>query len=202
MAATAGEVLGILFLAHMLVFLDAPVRLWRAWTKGKNIHRLGYYVANAYVLGLVGAAFWARWRAGLDVALSGPVPFDWGPMAWAGVVIGAAGLLLAVAARIALGVWFVPTGAVLEGQRVVTDGPYAWVRHPLYVGWWAFLVGASLAFDSWAIVATTILVIPGLAAIGRGEERLLRDELGEEYATYRDRVPGWVPRPPRTDSKH
>lgn len=201
-ATTQATVLGILFLAHLLAFLDAPFRLWRAWTTAKNVHRFSYYGANAYVLGVVGLAAWLRWRAEMDVALSGFLPMTWDLVAWVGVGVGAAGLLLAVAARVALGAWFAPTGAVFKGQHVVVHGPYAWVRHPLYVGWWMFLAGAGLAFDSGAIAAATLLVIPGLGAIGRGEERLLRDELGDEYDAYRDRVPRWVPRPPRGESKH
>ncbi len=202
MAADPGDVLGILFLAHMLAFLDAPVRLWQAWTRATNVHGFTYYAANAYALGLVGAAAWVRWRARLDVPLSGFVPIDWTPLAWSGVVLGASGLVLAVAGRVALGAWFAPTGAVFKGQQVVTGGPYAWVRHPLYVGWWVFLVGACLAFDSTTIAAAAILVVPGVGAIGRGEERLLRDELGDAYDKYRRRVPRWVPRPPRDKTKH
>lgn len=193
--------LGILFLVHLVAFADAPWRLWQSWTKATNVHGPAYYAANAYVLGLMGLAAWVRWRLGVDVAIQGYVGVAWEPVAWVGLAVGAAGLAVAVWSRFSLGVWFVPTGAVFADQEVVERGPYGWVRHPMYVGWWVFLVGAALAYDSLLIAAAAVLVLPGLWLIGRGEERLLATEVGEAYASYRRRVPAWVPRPPRGKAK-
>jgi protein-S-isoprenylcysteine O-methyltransferase Ste14 len=75
----------------------------------------------------------------------------------------------------------------VEHQRVITSGPYAIVRHPMYAGAIVMLVGTPLALGSyWAL----LVLLPMTAAIIwrlLDEERLLEREL-PGYAEYRVRV--------------
>jgi protein-S-isoprenylcysteine O-methyltransferase Ste14 len=47
-----------------------------------------------------------------------------------------------------------------RGHYIITDGPYAWVRHPMYLGVLAFALGTPLALGStWAYVPVAILIV-------------------------------------------
>ena len=78
---------------------------------------------------------------------------------------------------------------------LVSSGPFARVRNPLYVGNIAIWVGFALtARLVW--LAPVIVLLLGLEyhAIVRWEEQLLEDRLGDGYRTYKSRVPRWAPR--------
>jgi protein-S-isoprenylcysteine O-methyltransferase Ste14 len=78
-------------------------------------------------------------------------------------------------------------------HKLVTGGPFALVRHPLYVGVLLAAVGALLVFKTWAMV---IFAPMSLVAIGRAkrEETLLEQEFGEEWMVYTSNVPKWFPK--------
>jgi protein-S-isoprenylcysteine O-methyltransferase Ste14 len=83
-------------------------------------------------------------------------------------------------------------------DQLVTTGPYALSRHPMYESWTAIYVGIALWLRSgWLALLLPLL----LALVGRetsAEERLLRARFGRAYAEYAARVPryavGWIPR--------
>src|SRR6202166_5234272 len=60
-----------------------------------------------------------------------------------------------------------------RGHRVISTGPYAWVRHPMYSGTVLFFVGAPLLLGSWWGVALSPLFIVLFAGRIVIEERTL-----------------------------
>ena len=74
-----------------------------------------------------------------------------------------------------------------RGHRVVTTGPYAYVRHPMYAGALGFLLGVPLLLGSWwgLAAALALVLVMGFRAVL--EERALHAEL-EGYADYAARV--------------
>ncbi|MGD0892247.1 MAG: isoprenylcysteine carboxylmethyltransferase family protein [Terracidiphilus sp.] len=75
------------------------------------------------------------------------------------------------------------TITVDPGQTVVSTGPYAWVRHPMYFGsvvLWTFI---SLALGSWVALPAFALIIPFFAIRLLSEEKFLRANL-PGYTTY------------------
>jgi len=74
-----------------------------------------------------------------------------------------------------------------RGHRVVSTGPYAWVRHPMYSGTVLFFVGAPMLLGSWWGVAMSPLFIVLFAIRARIEERALLAGL-PGYADYTARV--------------
>ena len=74
-----------------------------------------------------------------------------------------------------------------RGHRVVSTGPYAWVRHPMYTGTILFFVGAPLLLGSWWGAAMAPLFVVLFAIRTRIEERALIAGL-PEYADYTARV--------------
>ncbi len=72
-------------------------------------------------------------------------------------------------------------------QRVISTGPYRYVRHPMYAASLLFFLGTALLLGSWYGALATIYFAVLLAIRAIGEERLLREEL-EGYDEYVSRV--------------
>jgi len=72
---------------------------------------------------------------------------------------------------------------VAQGQKVISSGPYALVRHPMYLGVTLMYVASPLALGSWWAFLPSLLIIPLLMARIRNEEQVLLREL-EGYAEY------------------
>lgn len=115
----------------------------------------------------------------------------------------AGGLLAAFAAVLML--WAlkafpsVSTGHyVLPEHRVVSDGPYGLVRHPLYAAAFLIWFGLAIAFSSLAAALIAVCdVIPGYLVYMRAEEEMLLAQLGDPYRAYRQRVGMLFPRAAR-----
>lgn len=74
-----------------------------------------------------------------------------------------------------------------RGQRVISTGPYAWVRHPLYAGALLYFVGTPLLLGSWFGLVCSIVPMVGLGIRAVVEERVLRAGL-PGYDRYMTRV--------------
>lgn len=82
---------------------------------------------------------------------------------------------------------------LFEGHVLKTDGAFALVRHPMYLGIVLFHLGAALALESVALlVLTAVFVVPLTIARIAAEERVLREAFAP-YADYARRVPALVP---------
>jgi protein-S-isoprenylcysteine O-methyltransferase Ste14 len=75
----------------------------------------------------------------------------------------------------------------MEGQRVITSGPYALVRHPMYVGVLVMLIGVPLALGSYWGLLLVLVAPPILVLRILDEENMLRRELAG-YEAYARRV--------------
>ncbi|MFZ5858502.1 MAG: methyltransferase family protein [Chloroflexota bacterium] len=72
---------------------------------------------------------------------------------------------------------------VQDEQQVITSGPYALVRHPMYLGMLLMIILSPLALGSWWAVLPTLALPFILAARAKDEEALLADEL-KGYREY------------------
>ncbi|HEY2561261.1 MAG TPA: isoprenylcysteine carboxylmethyltransferase family protein [Caldimonas sp.] len=118
-------------------------------------------------------------------------PAPWLP--WAGAALVAAGLLFTVWARVHLGRNWSGIVTIKQDHELVTGGPYAFVRHPIYSG-------LSLAFIGWAIASGEWRGVLAVAIVGaafwrklRVEERWLHEQFDGAYDAYRQRVRALVP---------
>lgn len=92
-------------------------------------------------------------------------------------------------------------GDRVEAPRLITAGPYAYVRNPLYVGNFVSALGLALAYtgkNSFVSRASLVAASLGTAAavyatIIPHEEQFLQREFGEEFALYCERVPALLP---------
>ena len=77
---------------------------------------------------------------------------------------------------------------VEENQRVISTGPYAIVRHPMYVAALVLMLGVPLALGSWWGLLAFALGVPALVWRIIDEERLLKRDL-PGYAEYAQKAP-------------
>lgn len=74
-----------------------------------------------------------------------------------------------------------------RGHRVIDTGPYAFIRHPGYLGFFGWLLSVPLMLGSaWALLPATLAIL-SLVVRTALEDRTLREELGG-YAAYAARV--------------
>lgn len=106
------------------------------------------------------------------------------------------GLALVLWARLALGEFYYVSSslgaALYTGHRLITSGPFALVRHPMYLGIVLFAPGGLLMYRTWTMA---LLVVFSLVLIvrARREEQALAVEFGHEWQGYCQRVPAWIP---------
>jgi protein-S-isoprenylcysteine O-methyltransferase Ste14 len=81
-----------------------------------------------------------------------------------------------------------------EDHKLVTTGPYAIVRHPIYSSVFALLMATLFALTSWQwFPIALVLVVGGTEIRVRSEDALLASRFGPEFEDYRRRVPAWLP---------
>ena len=112
---------------------------------------------------------------------------------WLGVALFALGGILRVWPVYVLGNRFSGLVAIQPGHRLMTEGIYASIRNPSYLGLLISSFGWGLAFRSGLGLLLAALMIPPLIARIHSEEKLLASEFGAEYDAYRVRTSRLIP---------
>lgn len=115
------------------------------------------------------------------------VPFDvWtSPAGVVGLALILAGLLVRAWAA----------GTIVKGAAVTRDGPYALVRHPLYLGSLLVALGFCSILGDWENFLAVGVVAAGIYVPKvRAEEAEMRARHPAEYDAYAREVPAFVPR--------
>ena len=84
-------------------------------------------------------------------------------------------------------------GIAIPPERLVSSGPYRWVRNPMYLGHLIFLAGLALALGSWIGAALFAFHALWFHRRVREDEQRLAGLFGEPYREYCRRVRRWVP---------
>jgi protein-S-isoprenylcysteine O-methyltransferase Ste14 len=84
--------------------------------------------------------------------------------------------------------------AAQQQHALATTGPYAYVRHPQYVGFVLIMFGFLLQWPTLLTLAMFPVLVWMYVHLARQEEREERAQFGEAYAEYAGRVPAFVPR--------
>jgi protein-S-isoprenylcysteine O-methyltransferase Ste14 len=110
------------------------------------------------------------------------------------VAIAAASVWLLESAVRTLGKQWALRARLVEGHKLITVGPYAYVRNPIYTGMLGMLIATGLATEHWVatIVAIPIFAV-GMVIRVRSEEKLLQEAFGEEFEDYARRVRAVLP---------
>jgi len=157
--------------------------------------------------------FTAPWDRWLHVDSSGPNAHVWGTLsAWLAMVKpGAIGIATAFNLLLAVGIGCAVAAALLrtwgsaylganvvkahtfQGGRVVADGPYRYVRNPLYLGTMVHVLALALLMPPSGAVFTILAIVFFQIRLILGEESFLAAKLGEPYLAYCARVPRLLP---------
>lgn len=127
---------------------------------------------------------WAYWHPGRH--------HDWALSLGLLMIVG--GVSLRVWAIQTLGDFFTATVQITTEHQLITRGPYAWVRHPSYLGAFLAMVGCAIILESW-------WVLPGVIAMMlyayyvriKHEEETLVNSFGEAYQAYQQQTARLIP---------
>jgi protein-S-isoprenylcysteine O-methyltransferase Ste14 len=78
--------------------------------------------------------------------------------------------------------------------KVMADGPYRYLRNPLYIGLWCMVIAAAFLMPVSGALFAVVLIAVFLIRLTLGEEAFLTVKLGEPYLAYLRAVPRFVPR--------
>jgi protein-S-isoprenylcysteine O-methyltransferase Ste14 len=114
--------------------------------------------------------------------------------AWLGVVVAAAALVMFHLTHRALGRNWSMSLEVREGHKLVTDGIYRHVRHPMYTAFWLWALAQALLLPNWVAGFSGLVGFGTLYCLRVGEEeRLMLDTFGDEYRAYMTRTARLIP---------
>jgi len=131
-----------------------------------------------------------------------PLPLTVSPPFHAGMLVAGSllyfpGMCFTLWGRLVLGNnYFVSTGfgaQLFAGHKLVTSGPFAIVRHPMYTGIFLAALGSLLIYSTWTTLLFALFA-PMFSIRARREERALAIEFGEKWKEYCQRVPPFVPK--------
>jgi protein-S-isoprenylcysteine O-methyltransferase Ste14 len=163
--------------------------------KGPETHRDRMAMVGILIQSV---AYFMVWFYPLQRKLFSPiVPMPKSPelvLAVLTVAIAGVSVWLVNAAVRRLGKQWAVAARLVEGHKLITDGPYRFVRNPIYTGMFGMLLATGLAVTRWSALLAAILVFVGGTYIRvRSEERLLRGQFGSEFDEYARRVPALIP---------
>ena len=114
---------------------------------------------------------------------------------WLGIAAIAAGAILTTVCLVFFG--SIGTGIMPDrpARRLVTSGPYAWSRNPMFVGFALMHAGVGLALDSpWTLLMLPAAIVITTRTVISVEEAYMRRRFGIEYDDYARRVRRWIGR--------
>jgi protein-S-isoprenylcysteine O-methyltransferase Ste14 len=114
-------------------------------------------------------------------------------LGWTGIVLCVAGLAFCIWARFTVGSNWSGVVTLKGGHELITRGPYALVRHPIYTGLLAmFLATVIMLGHLGGIIAIPLIVVSFWIKL-RSEEKLMLEQFPEEYSAYQRRVKRLIP---------
>jgi protein-S-isoprenylcysteine O-methyltransferase Ste14 len=114
-------------------------------------------------------------------------------LAWTGVALCIAGLIFCIWARFTLGRNWSGVVTLKGGHELITSGPYALVRHPIYTGLLTMFVATVVVLGHVAGIIAMPFVFVSFWIKLRFEEKLMSEKFPNEYAAYQQRVKRLIP---------
>ena len=154
---------------------------------------LGFWSPWIEVLGWGSRKPLLEWLA-LETSRAGLLRFSYAAPAVivAGALIALLGAVLRVWGTAYLGYGTVHHGEMQAGG-VMADGPYRYVRNPLYLGGWCMMVAMAFTMPPTGALFVTVMITVFLLRLILGEEAFLSRQLGEPYREYLQAVPRLIP---------
>jgi protein-S-isoprenylcysteine O-methyltransferase Ste14 len=122
------------------------------------------------------------------------VPFPaW--LRWTGVGIAVVGFILLQWAQNTLGKNWSDTPRLMKDQALITDGPYRWIRHPIYTAF-LLILGATFFISANWMIGLSWFGMSAVEIISRigFEESLMLESFGDQYRDYMHRTGRFLPK--------
>ncbi len=114
-----------------------------------------------------------------------------------GLILYSAGCVFMLWARRALGkMWGISTSQQVklhDDHQIIQSGPYAFVRNPMYFGWWVAMLGLILLYPVWMVLLMFLFSM--MAFIGRAhrEDAALAERFGDAWIEYKNHTKFLIP---------
>jgi len=112
---------------------------------------------------------------------------------WIGVILSGFGMGLVFWSGVALGKLYSGDVTLQEENRLITDGPYRFLRHPRYLGGILMGFGLALIFISWIGLIGSVIFIAIILYRIRDEEVLMRENFEKEWDSYCEKTSRLIP---------
>jgi protein-S-isoprenylcysteine O-methyltransferase Ste14 len=152
--------------------------------KGFIILRVAAFFALLAFLGMYIAGM--AWVFGFSFTLPA-----W--LRWLGFALGILSLAFMTWTQVTLDTQWSAQLQLREHHHLITTGPYARIRHPLYTSTLGWGVALSLLTANWIFVAVSVLAILGLFLRVPKEEQMMIEKFGDEYKAYMLRTGRYFP---------
>ncbi len=173
--------------------LFAVIWLLAAFTTKKSVYRESRVQRLRYVIPILLGGFLLAKGHRLSDPLNHRVIPHVEALAWIGVALCVAGLAFCIWARFTLGRNWSGVVTLKGGHELITSGPYALVRHPIYTGLLTMFVATVIVLGHVAGIIAMPFVFGSLWIKLRYEEKLMLKQFPEQYAAYQKRVKRIIP---------
>jgi protein-S-isoprenylcysteine O-methyltransferase Ste14 len=130
----------------------------------------------------------------LIVLRIGEIEASWLPLRIVGLAVGLAGAVLLAWASLLLGRLMIHEAAVRVDHALIERGPYRLVRHPVYAGYLALLLGTGVASLNVCLLLIWPVSLLGILIQAAAEEQILGVRFGQDFQCYVGRTGRLVPR--------
>lgn len=104
---------------------------------------------------------------------------------WLGVLLMGLALLVFWRSHKDLGLNWSPTLEIRTEHKLITNGIFSYIRHPMYASQWIWVIAQPLLLQNWIAGFTNLLVFIFFYAMRvRAEEQMMLDTFGDEYREY------------------
>ncbi len=117
------------------------------------------------------------------------------PLSWLGIAIAIAALVMFHLTHKALGRNWSVSLQMRQDHKLITDGVYRTIRHPMYTAFWLMAIAQALLLPNWVGGLSGIIGFGALYLLRvRAEEEMMVATFGEEYRAYMTRTGRLIPK--------
>lgn len=199
----------ILLSIPLITMIIPSIKYWSEFKKEKKCGKAGkktkYNKAFFYLFVAGVLCMWVSWVGGIIFLFSNKFYSIFGFLTFsspyetaiqiAGLFIFYIGVVTYNLNIIVAGKYLSPSmSGTLEKHKLIKEGPFAVIRHPLYVSYIFILAGLSSILLTYWLLIPTLFVIIGVYPTAKAEEEILIEQLGDEYIEYKRKVGMFFPK--------
>ena len=164
------------FILQMIAVIFLGKRVWERSNHPSDVKRSKFEASSS----IIGNTVWV-----LATVYSVFLPLQLGTIwFYIGLPIFLVGLMILVVAT----VYF----AIAPMEKPITEGPYSFSRHPLYLSLFIVYIGTSIATASWVFLLLCVANVFWIRLESIVEERCCLEMYGNDYQEYMNRTPRWI----------